>query len=270
MTDPWDQQAGESDGDYALFTHYKAQGPARTYKLVAVESGVPPRQVSTLAARHAWKDRAHAYDLSQGTAAPPPKHPPILLAEDGRDLWDRQPGESAKRWGQFCVFRDLGRTRTLKRAAERLNISHRTSQEYSHHYRWSTRCEAFDRHMDEQWIAAIHERQRRMVQDHLRISAVLHEKAVEAVTNLVGASLNATEATRLAETWSKLIRFALGEPDTSVAVTGRAGQPPVRFSHVPADEAALRAELEEAITHLARKAATTGEVDPYDVLNLPE
>jgi uncharacterized ParB-like nuclease family protein len=181
---------------------------------------------------------------------------PIVLAEDGRDLWDRQPGESAKRWGQFAVFRDLGRTRTLKRAAERLNLTHRTAQQYAYAFRWVSRCEAFDRHMDEQWVAAI--------------SAVFHEKAMEAVTALMGQNLNATEAARLADTWSKLIRFALGEPDQNVALTGRAGQPPVRFSHVPGDDAALRAELEEAVRHLARTHAATGEVDPYDVLNLPE
>lgn len=200
----------------------------------------------------------------------PTPREPIVLAEDGRDLWDRQPGESAKRWGQYCVFRDLGRTRTLKRVAERLNITHRTAQQYAHVFRWSTRCEAFDRHMDEQWVAAIQERQRRMVQDHLKLAATVHEKATEAIGSLVGQTLSATEAVRLADTYSKLIRFALGEPDQNVAITGRTGQPPVRFSHVPADDNALRAELEEAITQLARKQATTGSVDPYDVLNLPE
>ncbi|MEV6401162.1 hypothetical protein AB0M39_41385 [Streptomyces sp. NPDC051907] len=200
----------------------------------------------------------------------PTPREPIVLAEDGRDLWDRQPGESAKRWGQFCVFRDLGRTRTLKRVAERLNITHRTAQQYSHTFRWGVRAEAFDRHMDEQWVAAIQERQRRMVQDHLKLAATFHEKATEAITSLIGQNLNATETVRVADAYSKLIRFALGEPDQNVAITGRAGQPPVRFSHVPADDNALRQELEEAIAQLARKHATTGVVDPYDVLDLPE
>lgn len=200
----------------------------------------------------------------------PTPREPIVLAEDGRDLWDRQPGESVKRWNQFTVFRDLGRTRTLKRVAERLNITHRTAQQYSHTFRWATRCEAFDRHMDEQWVAAIQERQRRMVQDHLKLAASFHEKATEAITSLIGQNLNATEAVRVADAYSKLVRFALGEPDQNVAITGRAGQPPVRFSHVPADDNALRQELEEAITQLARKHAATGGVDPYDVLDLPE
>lgn len=200
----------------------------------------------------------------------PTPREPILLAEDGRDLWDRQPGESAKRWGQFTVYRDLGRTRTLKRVAERLNLTHRTAQQYSHSYRWVTRAEAFDRHMDDQWIAAIKERQRRMVQDHLKLASVFHEKATEAITSLVAQNLNATETVRVADAYSKLIRFALGEPDQNVAITGRPGAAPVRFSHVPADENALRQELEEAVMHLAKKHATSGQVDPYAVLDLPE
>lgn len=200
----------------------------------------------------------------------PTPREPIVLAEDGRDLWDRQPGESAKRWGQFCVYRDLGRTRTLKRVAERLNITHRTAQQYSHTFRWGVRVESFDRHMDEQFVAALKDRQRRMVQDHLKLSAVFYEKTTEAITSLIGQNLNATETVRLADAYSKLIRFALGEPDQNVAVTGRTGQPPVAFTHVPANDNALRAELEEAITQLARKHATTGTVDPYDVLDLPD
>lgn len=200
----------------------------------------------------------------------PTPREPVVLAEDGRDLWDRQPGESAKRWGQFCVFRDLGRTRTLKRVAERLNLTHRTTQQYSHTFRWSARAEAFDRHMDEQWTAAIQDRTRRMVQDHLKLAAEFHTKATEAIQALIGQNLNATETVRVADAYSKLIRFALGEPDQSVAVTGRTGHPPVRFSHVPADDTALRAEMEEAVVQLARKHATSGSVDPYDVLDLPE
>ncbi|MFC4328324.1 hypothetical protein ACFPC0_10850 [Streptomyces andamanensis] len=200
----------------------------------------------------------------------PTPREPITLAEDGRDMWDRQPGESAKRWGQFCVYRDLGRTRTLKRVAERLNVTHRTAQQYSHTFRWGTRAEAFDRHMDEQWVNAIKERQRRMVQDHLKLAGEFHTKAMDAIQSLIGQNLNATETVRVATAYSQLIRFALGEPDQNVAITGRAGQPPVRFSHVPADENALRAELEEAVQQLARKHATSGQVDPYAVLDLPE
>lgn len=199
----------------------------------------------------------------------PSRKEPITLATDGRDLWDRQPGETVKRWNQFTVFRDLGRTRTLKRAAERLNLTHRTSQQYAHAYRWSPRCEAFDRHMDEQWVAAIQERQRRMVQDHLKLAGEFYTKATEAIQSLTAQTLSATEAVRVAETWSKLLRFGLGEPDQNVAVTGRVGQPPVAFSHVPSGDA-LRAELEGAITELARKHAVEGEVDPFAVLELPE
>lgn len=200
----------------------------------------------------------------------PTPREPIVLAEDGRDFWDRQPGESAKRWGQFTVYRDLGRTRTLKRVAERLNITHRSAQQYAWTFRWSARSEAFDRHMDEQWVAAIQERQRRMVQDHLKLAAEFHTKATEAIQALIGQTLNATETVRVADAYSKLIRFALGEPDQNVSISGRTGQPPVRFSHVPADDNALRQELEAAITELARKHAATGEVDPYAVLDLPE
>ncbi len=200
----------------------------------------------------------------------PTPREPITLADDGRDLWDRQPGETAKRWNQFTVFRDFGRTRTLKRAAERLNITHRSAQQYAYAFRWTTRCEAFDRHMDDQWFAAIAERQRRMVQDHLKLASAFHEKATEAITSLVGQALTPADTVRVADMYSKLIRFALGEPDQNVAITGRTGQPPVRFTHVPADDTSLRAELDEAIAHLARKHATTGAVDPYDVLDLPD
>ena len=109
-------------------------------------------------------------------------------------------------------------------------------------------------------------------QAELKAKNEIEEKSkadTEAIASLVGQTLSATEAVRVADAYSKLIRFALGEPDQNVAITGRRGGP-VAFSHIPADDTALQKELEAAITELARKHSTTGAVDPYDVLELPE
>jgi hypothetical protein len=191
---------------------------------------------------------------------------PIVIRADDRDPWDRQPGESLNRWNQFALYRDLGRTRTLKRAAERLNITHRTAQQYAYTWRWNERCGAYDAHMDRQWLAALDENSRAMVREHLRLSKQVLGKVSAGMDGLDPSVLSATELTRMAELYSKLARVALGEPDTSVQLSGP-GRGPITVTSVPADENTRRAQMESAAMELARRLGN-GTLDAEDVLEL--
>jgi len=59
--------------------------------------------------------------------------------------YDRQPHETDKSWAAFCVYRDLGRERTLEKAQKQCNYkSCYNLFQWSSKYKWRERCRAFD------------------------------------------------------------------------------------------------------------------------------
>lgn len=85
---PWDQQRGEPDSQFARFNHYLEQSPGgRTFTRVAQQYDLSPGTVSETAYRYRWKERAAAYDAHRTqerreTIA----HREIDLAEQQMDL----------------------------------------------------------------------------------------------------------------------------------------------------------------------------------------
>ncbi|MDQ0683601.1 hypothetical protein QFZ56_002564 [Streptomyces achromogenes] len=76
--------------------------------------------------------------------------PPITLDPDP-DPWERHPNETAHKHGQFITYRDIGRTRTLTEAAQRLTLAYGHVRNLAAQYRWRERVEAYDRHLDRQY-----------------------------------------------------------------------------------------------------------------------
>ena len=59
--------------------------------------------------------------------------------------YDRQPNETDKSWAAFCIYRDLGRERTLEKAQKQCNYkSCYNLFQWSSKYKWRERCRAFD------------------------------------------------------------------------------------------------------------------------------
>ena len=59
--------------------------------------------------------------------------------------YDRQPNEADKSWAAFCIYRDMGRDRTLLKVSKELGHSAGIIvQKWSMKYAWVNRCSAFD------------------------------------------------------------------------------------------------------------------------------
>jgi hypothetical protein len=59
--------------------------------------------------------------------------------------YDRQPTDTDKSWAAFCVYRDLGRERTLEKAQKKCNYkSCYNLFQWSSKHKWRERCRAFD------------------------------------------------------------------------------------------------------------------------------
>jgi hypothetical protein len=93
--------------------------------------------------------------------------------------WLRQKGERSKAFKLFCIYRDLGPTRSLDQVHQKFNadsknsISHRQIASYSTQNDWVERAEAYDDFVDEMQVEknlqAIVEMNRRQAEDAVQI-----------------------------------------------------------------------------------------------------
>jgi hypothetical protein len=172
------------------------------------------------------------------------------MSEPSSPPWERQPGESSRAFGAFCVYRDLGPRRSLRAAAEKFYERRsaavlRQCNTWSSAFHWVERASARDKHLDAEARRAQEEARREMAERQAREARALQAKAVERLKVLRPEELGPADVLRYFVEAAKLERLALGEPDAvqRQEVTGRGGSP-LRFSLE--DAVAAARELEES------------------------
>ncbi|MEV7413319.1 hypothetical protein [Streptomyces althioticus] len=145
--------------------------------------------------------------------------PPINL-DPALDPWERQPGESTHKHGQFTTYRDLGRARTLTDAAQRLTVAYGHARNLAAQYRWRERVEAYDRHLDRQYEAMWLEERRKAAETDAKILGAAIGKLAQRLTSLNPQELTAGDFIRLMDVAMRHRRVLFGDPTETIAVTG--------------------------------------------------
>lgn len=104
--------------------------------------------------------------------------------------WEQQPGESAKAFEAFAIYRDMGVERSVRKVTQRLNKSLTLIGKWSSRYNWPERALAYDRDLDRQAHAQAVRDVRSMTNRHIRIAMQLQAKALEALEQLNVATLS--------------------------------------------------------------------------------
>ena len=104
--------------------------------------------------------------------------------------WEQQPGESAKAFEAFAIYRDMGVERSVRKVTQRLNQSLTLIGKWSSRYNWPERARAYDRDLDRQAHAQAVREVRSMTNRHIRIAMQLQAKALEALEQLNVATLS--------------------------------------------------------------------------------
>ena len=114
----------------------------------------------------------------------PKRHEPDIAP------WEQQPGESAKAFEAFAIYRDMGVERSVRKVTQRLNKSLTLIGKWSSRYNWPERARAYDRDLDRQAHAQAVRDVRSMTNRHIRIAMRLQAKALEALEQLNVATLS--------------------------------------------------------------------------------
>ena len=131
------------------------------------------------------------------------------------EWWERQPGETSKAFAAFCVYRDLGPTRSLSKVGQTLGRSVQWMEHWSSIHSWVVRAAASDSEQDRIRRTAANAEIAKMAERQARAGQLMQAKGIKRVADMTDEDiklLSIWEATRLVETGVKIERTARGEP----------------------------------------------------------
>jgi hypothetical protein len=137
--------------------------------------------------------------------------------------WDRQPGESAKAYRAFTLYRDKQADRTFESVAGVLRCSGTNIRRWAKRWDWTHRVRAYDIHLDRIDLEALSRERLTMKKRMARQGIDMQAAAADALSELLRLikrkkrplRLSASDIARLAEVGGKLERYARGEDDES-------------------------------------------------------
>ncbi len=187
---------------------------------------------------------------------------PITISGDD-DSWERQPGETVLRYHQFAVYRDLGRTRTLRKVAEDLTLNSGYVRQVAAAGLWIQRAEAFDQHRDQIHQAAWLEERRKAAENDAKLLSAVVGKVAQRLQGLRAEELAPTDLIRMLDVVMRHRRALFGDPQMTVAVTGAGGDP---LTVQLAEYAAMGAEqrrlaIEDMVATVRRRVEATAGGD---------
>lgn len=208
---------------------------------------------------------------------------PLVLAID-REPWARQADESAASYKRFIHYRDQELPRSLRTTAEAFGVSYDRVCHASAAARWVSRAEAWDEERQRVRDREVRLRDRVQRENLADLTGRLAERctmhALAAVDQL--APKDAVRAAAdLVRTHHAVTGGDQGERvsiTNNVTATANAASSSSAAAWVPSDEEQRAAAMQAATMELFRRAgipadqaeAAAANVDPYDVLDLPE
>ncbi len=169
--------------------------------------------------------------------------------------WDRQPGESAKAYRAFQIYRDKQADRTYEFVAGVLQCSGANVRRWAKRWNWIDRARAYDTHLDRIERDALSRERLAMKKRMARQGIDMQTAAADGLAELQRlikrkkrpVRLNASDIARLAEVGGKLERYARGddeEPNGTFEIRVRIEDPPAdNAEDLAAAEAAVEAAL---------------------------
>lgn len=130
---------------------------------------------------------------------------------NGPELWERQQGETSKAYEAFCVYRDMGADRSLRKVVQQLNKNLTTIAEWSTKYEWVKRVAAWDAEQDRIARKAQVDEIKKMRTRHAKLAEAMLIKAAKALQRIPDDEIKAVDVSRMVETASKLERISRGD-----------------------------------------------------------
>lgn len=129
--------------------------------------------------------------------------------------WERQPEEKPKPFEAFCIYRDMGIERSIRKVAAKLGKSDTLIGRWSKDNKWVERVTAWDDEQErkEREIAQKEQAKaiREMRKKHADLASAMLIKAAKALAKIPDDEIKAGDMTRMVDVASKLERISRGD-----------------------------------------------------------
>lgn len=125
--------------------------------------------------------------------------------------WERQPGESGKAYTAFCIYRDLGRERTLIQTSQQVGKYRSLIDRWSAMGKWKDRALAWDAHIDRKVQAATEREKIKMVERHAKQAMLFQQKIFERMQTMTSGELTPSDMVKWFDIAVKIERLSRGE-----------------------------------------------------------
>lgn len=151
---------------------------------------------------------------------------PLTREELEEPIWERQQRETPSAFAAFCVYRDMGLTRTLRKAAKEYyenkgrkytNAKQRQFQEWSAKYLWTLRSVAYDNELDRQRRLENREAINEMAERHAKVAIHMQSKAMSRLRDLNPEEMSVSELRNFLKDAVEIERKSRGEPSEIIS-----------------------------------------------------
>ena len=149
------------------------------------------------------------------------------MSDEEKQAWDRQPGESSKAYAHFCIYREMGPDRSVRKMSDLGECKAVVGQlwRWSSRWNWVERCKRYDDHLEYQDRVQQEKERREMHKRHAKIAVLGQNIVVREMESLLAKAqkdghMTASDVARLMDVTVKVERLARGEPTDSHEVSG--------------------------------------------------
>lgn len=135
-----------------------------------------------------------------------------------KNSWKRLPEETSKQYEAFCIYRDIGTSRSIQKVAQKRPGSGGLSKlkEWSSKYHWIDRATEYDEYLDEIKRTMHEEEIREMANRHALEAKLFQDKVHERLEKIDPNELKPHELIKWYDTAVKIERLSRGVPTENI------------------------------------------------------
>ena len=127
------------------------------------------------------------------------------------ELWEKQEWETYGSYKRFCIYRDIGITRSLRKVCDYLKRPDnymRALQLASSKYKWKERADAYDMHLEEENRKENEVEIKEMRKRHIQQALMMQKNVIAKIQSVNPNEMSLSDCIKMFETAAKIERLS--------------------------------------------------------------